>query len=108
MIPKKTAKKQPGRDEDRYKKSAQDRFIDEMIEQKKMVELYLVSGIKLVGEIEAVDQFMILIRGSTNSQVYKHAVSTIQPVSDHRPKIIRKPTTRRPIIEHRSTGRKII
>jgi len=40
----------------------------------------LVSGIKLQGEIESFDQFSILLKNSVSQMVYKHAISTIQPV----------------------------
>ena len=45
------------------------------------VNLYLINGVKLTGEILAFDQFVILLSGSSQDHVYKRAVSTIQPVS---------------------------
>lgn len=60
--------------------SAQTRFLTQMIEEHKKVAVYLVSGIKLEGEIVAFDQFVILLKGAMTDAVYKHAVSTIQPI----------------------------
>ena len=65
---------------------AQDRFLTQIIEERKRVAVFLVSGVKLEGEIESYDQFVILMKGATTDQVYKHAVSTIQPISDARAK----------------------
>jgi len=64
-------------------KPTQARFLTQMMEERKKVALYLVSGIRLEGEIVAFDQFVILIKGATMTDaVYKHAVSTIQPVEE--------------------------
>jgi host factor-I protein len=43
------------------------------------VSIYLVNGIKLQGQIESFDQFVILLRNSVSQMVYKHAVSTVVP-----------------------------
>jgi host factor-I protein len=39
----------------------------------------LVNGIKLQGQIESFDQFVVLLRNSVSQMVYKHAISTIVP-----------------------------
>ncbi len=63
--------------------SAQARFLTQMIEERKKVAVYLVSGIRLEGEIVDFDQFVILLKGAAvTDAVYKHAVSTIQPVEE--------------------------
>jgi len=43
------------------------------------VSIYLVNGIKLQGQIDSFDQFVVLLRNSVNQMVYKHAISTIVP-----------------------------
>lgn len=63
-----------------FEKSAQDRFLTQMMEEHKKVAVFLISGIRLEGEIVAFDQFVILLKGAMTDTVYKHAVSTIQPV----------------------------
>ncbi|WP_112131486.1 RNA chaperone Hfq, partial [Haemophilus influenzae] len=43
-------------------------------------------GIKLQGQIESFDQFVILLKNTVNQMVYKHAISTVVParsVSHH-------------------------
>ncbi|MEJ2131766.1 MAG: RNA chaperone Hfq [Gammaproteobacteria bacterium] len=44
----------------------------------------LVNGIKLQGQIESFDQFVILLRNSVSQMVYKHAVSTVVPARNVR------------------------
>jgi len=39
----------------------------------------LVSGIKLQGQIESFDQFVILLRNTVNQMIYKSAISTVVP-----------------------------
>jgi host factor-I protein len=48
------------------------------------VSIYLVNGIKLQGQIESFDQFVILLRNSVSQMVYKHAVSTVVPARNVR------------------------
>lgn len=43
------------------------------------VSIYLVNGIKLQGQVESFDQFVILLRNQVSQMVYKHAISTIVP-----------------------------
>ena len=43
------------------------------------VSIYLVNGIKLQGQVEAFDQFVILLKNSISQLVYKHAISTVVP-----------------------------
>jgi host factor-I protein len=57
----------------------QEPFLNALRRDKVPVSVYLISGIKLQGTIESFDQFVILLRNSTNQMVYKHAISTIVP-----------------------------
>ena len=43
------------------------------------VSIYLVNGIKLQGQIESFDQFVVVLKNSVNQMVYKHAISTVVP-----------------------------
>lgn len=44
------------------------------------VSIYLVNGIKLQGQVESFDQYVVLLRNTSVTQlVYKHAISTIVP-----------------------------
>jgi host factor-I protein len=43
------------------------------------VSIYLVNGIKLQGQIESFDQFVVLLKNSVNQMIYKHAISTVVP-----------------------------
>jgi host factor-I protein len=43
------------------------------------VSIYLVNGIKLQGQIESFDQFVVLLRNTVSQMVYKHAISTVVP-----------------------------
>jgi host factor-I protein len=38
-----------------------------------------VNGIKLQGQVESFDQYVILLKNTVTQMVYKHAVSTIVP-----------------------------
>jgi host factor-I protein len=43
------------------------------------VSIFLVNGIKLQGQIESFDQFVVLLKNSVSQMVYKHAISTVVP-----------------------------
>ncbi len=58
----------------------QDPFLNALRKERVPVSIYLVNGIKLQGQIESFDQFVILLRNTVSQMVYKHAVSTIVPV----------------------------
>lgn len=59
--------------------SLQEPFLNSLRKEKVPVAIYLVNGIKLQGQIESFDQFVVLLRNSVNQMVYKHAISTIVP-----------------------------
>lgn len=59
--------------------SLQDPFLNALRKEKVTVSIYLVNGIKLQGQIDSFDQFVILLKNSVNQMVYKHAISTIVP-----------------------------
>lgn len=57
----------------------QDPFLNHLRKEHIPVSIYLVNGIKLQGQIESFDQFVVLLRNSVNQMVYKHAISTVVP-----------------------------
>jgi len=59
--------------------SLQDPFLNALRKDKVPVSIYLVNGIKLQGQIDSFDQFVVLLRNSVSQMVYKHAISTIVP-----------------------------
>jgi RNA chaperone hfq len=58
----------------------QDPFLNALRKEHVPVSIYLINGIKLQGQVESFDQYVVLLRNSTVTQmVYKHAISTIVP-----------------------------
>ena len=57
----------------------QDPFLNVLRKERIPVSIFLVNGIKLQGQVESFDQFVILLRNSVNQMIYKHAISTIVP-----------------------------
>ena len=59
--------------------SLQDPFLNTLRKEKVQDSVFLVNGIKLQGQVESFDQYVILLKSSVVQLVYKHAVSTIVP-----------------------------
>ena len=57
----------------------QEPFLNALRKEKIPVAIYLVNGIKLQGQVDSFDQFVVLLKNSVNQMVYKHAISTIVP-----------------------------
>ena len=57
----------------------QDPFLNALRKEHVPVSIYLVNGIKLQGNIESFDQYVVLLRNTVTQMVYKHAISTIVP-----------------------------
>jgi len=68
--------------------SLQDPFLNTLRKERVPVSIYLVNGIKLQGQIDSFDQFVVLLKNSVSQMVYKHAISTVVPARS-----IRLPTT---------------
>ena len=64
--------------------SLQDPFLNMLRKEKVPVSIYLVNGIKLQGQVDSFDQFVVLLKNSVNQMVYKHAISTIVPARNVR------------------------
>lgn len=60
-------------------KSLQDPFLNTLRREGIPVSIYLVNGIKLQGQIESFDQFVVLLKNTVSQMVYKHAISTVVP-----------------------------
>jgi host factor-I protein len=59
--------------------SLQDPFLNALRRERIPVSIYLVICIKLQGQVESFDQFVILLKNTLSQMVYKHAISTIVP-----------------------------
>lgn len=57
----------------------QDPFLNTLRREHIPVSIYLVNGIKLQGQIESFDQYVVLLRNTVTQMVYKHAISTVVP-----------------------------
>ncbi len=57
----------------------QDPYLNALRKERVPVSIYLVNGIKLQGQIESFDQFVVLLKNSVSQMVYKHAISTVVP-----------------------------
>ena len=57
----------------------QEPFLNALRRERVPVSIYLVNGIKLQGQIESFDQFVVLLKNSVSQMVYKHAISTVVP-----------------------------
>jgi len=57
----------------------QDPFLNALRREHIAVSIYLVNGIKLQGQIESFDQFVVLLKNTVSQMVYKHAISTVVP-----------------------------
>lgn len=72
----------PARPGVRKQRQLQDVFLSRVSDSHVQVTMFLVNGVMLQGRIAAYDLFcMLLERDGAVQLAYKHAVSTIQPVS---------------------------
>ena len=59
--------------------SLQEPFLNALRKEKIPVSIILVSGIKLQGQIESFDQFVILLKNAVNQMIFKSAITTVVP-----------------------------
>lgn len=59
--------------------SLQDPYLNILRKERIPVSIFLMNGIKLQGQIESFDQFVVLLKNNTSQMIYKHAISTIVP-----------------------------
>jgi len=62
----------------------QDPFLNALRKERIPVSIFLVNGIKLQGQIESFDQYVVLLRNTVSQMVYKHAISTVVPARNPR------------------------
>ena len=55
----------------------QDPFLNTLRREHVPVSIYLVNGIKLQGQVESFDQFVVLLINTVTHMVYMHAISTV-------------------------------
>ncbi|NCF77126.1 MAG: RNA chaperone Hfq [Proteobacteria bacterium] len=60
----------------------QDPYLNALRREKIPVSIFLVNGIKLQGQIESFDQFVILLKNTVSQMVYKHGISTVVPAKN--------------------------
>lgn len=64
------------------KTNLQDVFLNHLRKTKAPVTLFLVNGVKLQGIVTWFDNFSVLLKRDSHSQlVYKHAISTVMPLT---------------------------
>ena len=78
----------------------QDPFLNTLRKEHVQVSIYLVNGIKLQGQIESFDQYVVLLKNTVTQMVYKHAISTVVPA---RPVAMphHAPESRQPTVDSR-------
>ena len=59
--------------------SLQEPVLNALRRERVPVAIYLVNGIKLQGQVESFDQFVVLLKNSVSQMIYKHAISTVVP-----------------------------
>jgi host factor-I protein len=59
-------------------------YLNALRKERVQVSIYLVNGIKLQGQIESFDQFVVLLKNTVSQMVYKHAISTVVPARNVR------------------------
>jgi host factor-I protein len=64
--------------------SLQDPFLNALRKERVPVSVFLVNGIKLQGQIESFDNFVVLLKNTVSQMIYKHAISTIVPARNVR------------------------
>jgi host factor-I protein len=79
--------------------SLQDPFLNQLRKERVPVSIYLVNGIKLQGQIDSFDQFVVLLKNSVSQMVYKHAISTVVPARNVRVPSAEDGTTPEPVAE---------
>ena len=79
--------------------SLQDPYLNALRKDRTPVSVYLVNGIKLQGQIESFDQFVVVLRNSVSQMVYKHAISTVVPSRNVRLPATEPKSAREPVAE---------
>ena len=59
----------------------QEPFLNALRKEKIQVSIYLVNGIKLQGQVDSFDQYVIILKNTVNQMVYKHVISIVVPAN---------------------------
>jgi host factor-I protein len=62
--------------------SLQEPYLNALRREHVPVSIYLRNGIKLQGQIDSFDNFVVLLKNNVSQLVYKHAISTIVPTRE--------------------------
>lgn len=80
ILPSRPLGLEPPQSEAAAKPALQDAFLSAAAKGRQRMTIFLVNGVMLQGEVNAHDQFSLLLeRGGQVQLVYKHAISTLQP-----------------------------
>lgn len=61
------------------KRSLQDDFLSRCKESNVPVDVFLVSGIRLKGQIDSFDAYSVCLKNGVTQLIYKHQISTVLP-----------------------------
>ena len=60
----------------------QETFLNDARKNRSPIIVYLISGFQMRGIVKSFDNFVILLESEgKESMIYKHAISTISPIS---------------------------
>ncbi len=62
--------------------SLQDTFLNQLRKEKVSLTIFLMNGVRLKGVIKSFDNFVVLLKDTSQQLIYKHAISTIVPERD--------------------------
>jgi host factor-I protein len=60
----------------------QDSYLNQLRKDKTPVVVYLTNGVRLRGVIKGFDNFVLVLKETSQQLIYKHAISTIVPEKD--------------------------
>ena len=63
---------------DKPVQNIQDSFLNNVRQEKGLVTIYLLSGVKLSGRIKSFDKYSLVLETNNQEQlIFKHAISTV-------------------------------
>ncbi len=62
--------------------SLQDAFLNQLRKEKVPLTIFLMNGVRLKGTLKSFDNFVVLLKDTSQQLIYKHAISTIVPERD--------------------------
>lgn len=60
----------------------QDSYLNQLRKDRTPVVVYLTNGVRLRGVIKGFDNFVLVLKETSQQLIYKHAISTIVPEKD--------------------------